>query len=89
MVEYKIYTERKNVKAVSQLVSEHYGGFMIYFTKGYWQGKPERSMVIEILCDGTSVDDASIGRLCQKIKGLNRQEVVFLTKIRCGIWRGI
>jgi len=79
MTTFRIYTEKKNVKAVSQIVSEHYGGFSIFFGLGYWKGRREKSMCIEVICDGTSVDDHSVNLICKKIRGLNRQDAVMFT----------
>jgi len=82
---YRIYTEKKNVKAISQIVSEHFDGFTILFGRGYWEGKPEKSMVIEIITDPifqstNRLDERCINLICRKIKGLNRQDAVIFTR---------
>jgi len=81
MTTYRIYIERKNVKAVCLLTSEHYGSFTIYEGVGYWQGQREKSLIVEIICSGSKVDDKTVKNLCLKIKGLCRQEAVMMTKI--------
>lgn len=79
MICYRIYTERKNLKWVYQIVAEHFLGFTIYKTIGYWQGKPEKSVVIEIF-DGGCGAEFYIRRICMKIKGYNKQQEVMYTK---------
>ena len=84
MTTFRIYTEKKNVKAVSQIVSEHYGGFSIFFGLGCWEGKREKSMCIEIITEPKggvqrTLDYGTVRLICKKIRGLNRQDAVMFT----------
>lgn len=82
----RIFTERKNVKAVKDFVSEEFQGFTIFKTTGYWQGKAEKSLCIEIdLLEvhgiALTVLQGKVKKICQKIKGYNRQECVLVQYI--------
>ena len=88
MKQYRIYTERKRVKDVCSIVSDHFGGFTVYEAIGYWRGTKEKSMVIEILSDFSTAEYHVI-QLCKKIKGLNRQDAVMYTvqDVKMTMWR--
>lgn len=76
---YKIYTERKNLKWMTRMISEYFGGFTVYKTLGYWNAKAEKSVVIEIITEHILAE-----RWVQSIKlqilGYNKQDVVMVTK---------
>lgn len=44
-----IYTESK--PNIPDLVGRYFNSFTLAYTTGYWQGKPEKSVKIEIACD--------------------------------------
>lgn len=77
---YRIYTEQKNLKWICQVVSEKFPGFTVYKTVGYWQGKPEKSVMIEIIAGNMDGAEYYIRQLCLKIKGYNCQAEVLYTK---------
>ena len=82
----RISTERKNVKWLCGIVGEFFDGFTVYNAIGYWQGKREKSVVIEIDTAGfTSTQhlllDLNIKTICAKIRGYNRQDAVLVQKI--------
>ena len=79
MYQYRIYTERKNTKWICKIVSEKFAGFTVYQTIGYWQGKREHSLCIEIISENAGTEHY-IRQICLKIKGYNRQESVMYTK---------
>jgi hypothetical protein len=74
---YRLFTERKNVKNLMMLISESFGGFTIYETTGYWSGKKERSLCIEIAGNETDIP-LRMNRLCRQICGYNKQECVLV-----------
>lgn len=77
---YRLFTKRKNVKNLLQLVSEHFGGFTVFETLGYWQGKKEKSLCVEIVSN--EVDDVyHIHTLCRQICGYNHQDCVLVQTI--------
>jgi hypothetical protein len=77
---YRLLTENKNKKWLCRLISENFSGFTIYETIGYWQGKQEKSLVIEILEENVS-DMTKIERICKSICGYSKQDVVMVQSI--------
>lgn len=77
---YRIHTENRNKNWICQLISEHFSGFSIYEQIGFWQGKPEKSLCIEIDSARPS-DGVKLNRICRAICGYNQQENVLLQQI--------
>jgi len=73
---HRIYTEEKNKKAIVQLVAEQFESFTLQPTLGYYRGKPEKSIVIEIV----SGKAAEITRLAARIRKMNGQKSVLILK---------
>lgn len=76
---YRIYTERKNLKWMCEMISEYFGGFTIYRTAGYWNAKAEKSVCIEIVTDD-SLAERWLSEIRAKIEAYNRQEYVLICK---------
>jgi len=77
---YRIQTENKRRKFIEQLVSEHFAGFSIYTQTGYWHGKREKSLCIEIVSDSPAAA-LDINGMCKAICGYNKQECVLVQTI--------
>jgi hypothetical protein len=77
---YRIYTENKNRRKLEKEVSRSFKGFTIYETTGYWEGKQEDGIVIELLVENTIENANDIKALCQDIKLFNEQESILLTE---------
>jgi len=76
---YKLYTERKNLKWICGMISEYFDGFTVYKTLGYWRGKPEKSVCIEIITD-QMLAEYWLEVIRKKIEGYNWQDEVLITK---------
>jgi hypothetical protein len=74
---YRIYTEEKNKKAIVGLVAKQFEGFTLQPTLGYYRGKAEKSIVIEIV----GATAAKIKRLAKQIGEMNGQQSVLILKI--------
>jgi len=81
---YRLYTERKNLKWVCGMVSEYFGGFTVYKALGYWQGKPEKSVVVEIITSEVAAA-YKIKQIVLKIKGYNDQDAVLVTETEINV----
>ena len=46
---YRIYTEEKNKRDIVGLASQHFESFTLQPMLGYYQGKSEKSIIIEFL----------------------------------------
>jgi len=76
---YKIYTERKNLHWMCDMISEYFSGFTVYKTLGYWRGKPERSVMVEIITSEITARH-KVGQIVLKIRGYNKQDSVLITE---------
>lgn len=78
---YRIFTQNKNKKYICQLVSESVDGFTIYETIGFWQGKKEKALCIEIMTDNA----LAINQICKAVCVYNCQTAVLIEKIDCEV----
>jgi hypothetical protein len=76
---YRIYTEEKNKKTIVNLIGRQCDSFTLQPTLGYYQGKAEKSIVIEIV-GSTAV---KIKRLADRIRKMNGQQSVLILRIDC------
>jgi len=82
MTLYRLHTQNKRKKWICQLVSEYFAGFSVIEQTGYWNGKPEKSLCIEIATDNVAAA-VHIKKICKAICGLNKQECVLVQEIEC------
>ncbi len=73
---YRIFTEDKNRRELLPIISKQFPGFTVIEATGYWLGKPEKSLVIEIMTRLS--DDTPIMHLAGLIQDLNNQEAVLV-----------
>lgn len=94
---YRLFTENKNKTIVLGIVSSHFPGFTVYEGQGYWKGKAEETLIVEIdvpevPCPVSAPtyqprDDAQekaynkVFDVCNAIKALNGQEAVLVQQI--------
>lgn len=80
---YRIITEDINRSKVINLASKHFQGFTLRPGGiGYWEGKPEKSITLEVITD----KPATINKLAGEIKQLNNQEAVLVEVIKNHAW---
>ncbi len=77
---YRLFTERKNVSWLKQMIAEYFPAFTIIESTGYWSGQSEKSIIIEIDTNLPS-DEHHIKEICSKIKGFNHQNAVLIQRI--------
>ena len=77
---YRVYTQRKNLKWLCEIISEVWGGFTVYKTIGFWQGKREKSVCIEVMTNEGHAENWFTDGLRFKIMGYNKQDYVLITK---------
>lgn len=75
---YRIQTEDINRENIIAIVSQYFDGFTIIPAIGYYRGKPENSITIEIVCIHPSSD---IEKIAFEIKIANKQECVLISTI--------
>lgn len=76
MTLYRIYTERKY--NIERIASKCFDGFTLFNVIGYWKGKREKAVCIEII--GQAKDYKQIKFLASTIKRINNQESVYVTQ---------
>jgi hypothetical protein len=74
---YRIYTEEKNKRAIVRLAGEQFESFTLQPTLGYYQGKPEKSIVIEIV----GASQRAVEQLARRIRKMNGQKSVLLIRV--------
>lgn len=72
---FRIYTENWNQEKIEDLLSIHFDGFTILRTKGFWKGKEEEGLIIEIM----TRNETLIKTIGETIKKQNHQEAVLIT----------
>lgn len=80
VVLYRIFTEDINQETIETIIAPMFPDFTMYPATGYWKGRKERSLIIEI--EACSKDAHKIERVALKIKEINGQMAVMLQKIR-------
>jgi len=71
---FKVYTE--GFANVPEIVSRYFDGFTIIDAKGYWKGKAESAVVIDLV----TKDEPKVRRLVQAILQENDQEAVLVVQ---------
>jgi len=83
---YRICTENKNYPAILDYLDENFpDGYTVIHANGAWQGKREKSLVIEIV--GNIGDtNKSIEQFCYWLKKHNDQQAVLIQVIDVDDW---
>jgi hypothetical protein len=77
---YRIYTEKKNLRAILRLAGKRFESFTLQPTAGYYKGKSEESIVIEIV----GARERTVNALASAIRRMNGQKSVLVLKLRGG-----
>ena len=72
---YRVCTENKNYPDILDYLDKHFpDGYTVIHANGAWQGKREKSLIIEIMGGGC----ANISHLCYWLKKHNGQQAVMV-----------
>jgi hypothetical protein len=71
---HRIYTEDVRRKSVVRAISKRFASFTLQPTTGYYSGKPEKSIVLEIV----DAADSEIKWLAAEIRKINQQSSVLV-----------
>jgi hypothetical protein len=74
---YRIYTENLNRKSILRLTGQRFDSFTVQPTTGYYRGKPERSIVIEIV----NAKGSEVRVLAKSIAEMNGQKSVLVMSL--------
>jgi hypothetical protein len=75
---YRVYTEEKNKKAIVRLLGTQFESFTVQPTLGYYRGRAEKSIVIEIV--GASAQKIKL--LAERIRKMNGQQSVLILRLK-------
>ena len=75
---HRLYTEQKNERAIIRLVSEQFENFTMQPVTGFYDGSPEKSIVVEIV----GAPPLAIRKLAARIKKMNGQKSILTIKLR-------
>lgn len=79
----RILTENKNYTGIADIVSAYFDSFTMIKTDGYWHGKQEHGLIIEIDDTDIPIDTKVIRQACYAIKKLNKQNKILVQCIEC------
>lgn len=83
---YRICTENKNYPDILDYLDEHFpDGYTILQGNGAWQGKREKSLVIEIM-RATLGGDLEISHFAYWLKKHNEQQVILIQTVDIEGW---
>lgn len=75
---HRIYTQDADKDAVISIVTENFESFTVQPTTGYYQGKPESSIVIEIV----GAKQPQIDRVAKDIRKITSQSSVLVVSLK-------
>jgi hypothetical protein len=75
---YRIYTEKKSLDKIRNLLNVCFECYTIIEGQGTWKSKGEKSVIIELLLNG-DVNEKRVYAVADSIKVLNKQEAVLIT----------
>lgn len=74
----RIYTEAKNQREIVRLIGEKFESFTLQPTTGYYRGRPENSIVIEIV----GANERQIRQVAKGIQRMNGQKSVLVIRVQ-------
>ncbi len=78
MVLYRILTEDIDRDTIESIVGARFPGFTILLGDGYWRGKHEDCVIIEIMAEWS--DMPAVNDIAENIKRINMQETVLVQR---------
>lgn len=78
MILYRIQTEDINFYSIIQIVQKRFDAFSTFKGNGYWKGKREASLTIEIMENDGALE--RVKEIAREIKEINGQECVLVTR---------
>lgn len=80
MKEIKFYIGANNttgeveIKKITKYLTRYYQGFNVQDILGYWQGKPEKSVLVSILTE--NVNTSLVGRIAKHLTKILNQDAI-------------
>lgn len=74
---YRLFTEDINREVIASIVASRFDGFTVIPSFGYWKGKPENSVIVEIETENRE----AVMSVANEIKTANKQEAVLVEEV--------
>jgi hypothetical protein len=78
---HRIYTENKNEHQIVRLASLRFDSFTVHPTAGYYRGRHERSIVLEIV----GARQSAVESLAESIRKMNGQKSVLVLRTHASV----
>jgi hypothetical protein len=75
---HRVYTEDKRRATIVRVISKQFDNFTLQPTTGYYRGKPEKSIVLEIV----GAKESEVKWLAARIREINRQASVLVITLK-------
>jgi len=75
---YRIYTENTKIKTIKRLCNNNLNGYTLIKSQGIWQGKEEKSIIIEV----EGARKKQMIHLSKLLKKALKQEVILLQELK-------
>ena len=87
MIKYNLFvgsnnsTKELESEKIIKIVSEYYKGFSCYEILGYWEGKSEKALKIEIAVEDTDINKLAVTSLTKELKMELEQDSIMVEKV--------
>ena len=87
MIKYNLFvgsnnqTKELESEKIIKIVAEYYKGFSCYEITGYWEGKAEKALKIEIAVEDTDINKLAITALTNELKMELEQDSIMVEKV--------
>ena len=75
---HRLYTEKKNQAAIVRLIGEEFESFTLQPVTGYYRGKPEPAIVLEIV----GANASALRKVAEKIRKMNGQKSILTIRFQ-------
>jgi hypothetical protein len=75
---HRVYTEDKRRATIVRVISKQFANFTLQPTTGYYRGKPEKSIVLEIV----GAKESQVKWLAARIREINQQASVLVITLK-------
>lgn len=78
---YRLFTEDINRDVIETLAKSVFDAFTIFNGKGYWGGRAENSLILEVVGQDTPELATKFRGLARRIKEVNNQQAVLIQSL--------
>ncbi len=75
---HRLYTEQKNMKIITKLLSEQFESFTLQPVTGYYRKRSEKAIVVEIV----GATPSAMRKVAERIKKMNGQKSILTIRFQ-------